>query len=112
MNKILSKMMIHCRENVKDAQVEYLQTFKDNSADFDWTTAEYKPLLNFNIDQFKVDETLPKEKQEAPVEMSQAEVAMQTIVEVSQCILLQTINRLQLSKLYLTLIYFRTYQRK
>ena len=84
MNKILSKMMIHCRENVKDAQVESLQTFKDSAADFDWTTAEYKPLLNFNLDQFKVDETLPKEKQEGPVEMSQAEVAMQTIVEVSQ----------------------------
>ena len=39
MNKILSKMMIHCRENVKDAQVENLQTFKDNAADFDWTSA-------------------------------------------------------------------------
>ena len=86
MNKILSKMMIQCRENVKDAQVEILQTFKDSAADFDWTTAEYKPLLNFNLDQFKVDETLPKEKREGPVEMSQAEVAMQTIVEVSQSV--------------------------
>lgn len=86
MNKILSKMMIYCRENVKDAQVENLQTFKDNAADFDWTSAEYKPLLNFNLEQFKVDESLPKEKQEGPVEMSQAEVAMQTIVEVSQSV--------------------------
>ena len=82
MNKILSQMMINCRENVKDSQVEELQKFKDAAADFDWTTAEYKPLLNFGLDKFKVDETLPKEKQEGPVEMSQSEVAMQTIVEV------------------------------
>lgn len=83
MNLILSRMMIHCRENVKDSQVEELQKFKDAAADFDWTNAQYKPLLNFNLEQFKVDETLPQEKQEGPVEMSQADMAMQTIVEVS-----------------------------
>ena len=84
MNKILSQMMINCRENVKDAQVELLQKYKDNAADFDWTNPEYKPLLNFNLDRLKVDESLPIEKQQGPVEMSQAENAMQTIVEVSQ----------------------------
>lgn len=83
MNKILAQMMINCRENVKDGQVEELQKFKDSAADFDWTRADYKPLLNFNLDRFKVDESLPKEKQEGPVDMSQAENAMQTIVEVS-----------------------------
>jgi hypothetical protein len=82
MNKILSQMMINCRENVKDAQVEELQKFKDSAADFDWTRADYKPLLNFGLDRFKVDQTLTQEKQEAPVQLTQAESAMQTIVEV------------------------------
>ena len=63
-----------------------MQKFKDSAADFDWTSAEYKPLLNFDLDRFKVNESLPKEKQEGPVEMSQNENAMQTIVEVSTLI--------------------------
>ena len=81
MNKILSQMMIYCREHIKDSQVEELQKFKDNSQDFDWTQKDYKPLLNFDINRYKVDENLPKEKQEAPIELSQSEAAMQTIVE-------------------------------
>jgi hypothetical protein len=81
MNKILSQMMIYCREHIKDNQVEELQKFKDNSQDFDWTQKDYKPLLNFDINRYKVDENLPKEKQEAPIELSQSEAAMQTIVE-------------------------------
>ena len=83
MNKILAQMMIHCRENVKAAQVTELIKYSKNAADFDWTNPEYKPLLNFNLDRFKVDETLPQEKQEGPVEMTQAELTMQNIVEVS-----------------------------
>jgi len=47
-----------------------LQEFKDNSGDFDWKRADYKTLLNFDLNRYKVDETLPKEKQEAPVDMS------------------------------------------
>ena len=76
MNKILSQMMIYCREHISDNQVEELQKFKDNSQDF-----AYKTLLNFDINRYKVNENLPKEKQEAPIELSQAEGAMQTIVE-------------------------------
>lgn len=82
MNKILAQMMINCRENVKDAQVEELQKFKDAAADFDWTSTEYKPLLNFDLGKYKVDESLPIEKQEGPVDMTPNENAMQTIVEV------------------------------
>lgn len=70
MNKILSQMMIYCREHIKDSQVEELAKFKDNSQDFDWTLKEYKPLLNFDINRYKVDETLPKEKQEALIELT------------------------------------------
>lgn len=81
MNKILAQMMIYCREHITDKQVEQLQQFKDSSADFDWKRADYKSLLNFDINRYKVDENLPKEKQEAPVDLSQAENAMQTIVE-------------------------------
>jgi len=81
MNKILSQMMIYCREHISDQQVEELQQFKDSSADFDWSRPDYKTLLNFDLNKYKVDENLPKEKQEAPVDMSQAEAAMQTIVE-------------------------------
>lgn len=81
MNKILSQMMIHCRERVTDDQVELLQKFKDNAPDFDSTKREYASLLDFSLDRYHVDPSLPKEKQEAPVEMSQAENTMQTIVE-------------------------------
>jgi hypothetical protein len=81
MNKILAQMMIHCRERVTDAQVDLLQTFKDNAADFDSTKTEYSSLLNFSLDRHTVDSSLPKEKQEGPVEMTQAENTMQTIVE-------------------------------
>ena len=52
MNKIVSQMMINCRESIKDNQVEELQNFKDNAAEFDWTRADYKPLLNFNLERF------------------------------------------------------------
>ena len=83
MNKILAQMMINCRENVKDAQVEELQTYKERAAEFDWTQATYKPLLNFNLDKYQVDPSLSEEKQKGPVEMTQSEAAMQTIVEVS-----------------------------
>ena len=62
MNKILSQMMIYCREHITEAQVEELQKFKDNSQDFDWTQPEYKTLLNFDINRYKVNENLPKEK--------------------------------------------------
>ena len=81
MNKILSQMMIYCREHITDGQVEELQNFKDNAGDFDWTQTSYKPLLNFDINKYAVDPSLPKEKQEGPVDLSQAESAMQTIVE-------------------------------
>ena len=81
MNKILSQMMIYCREHIKDSQVEELAKFKDNSQDFDWTQKDYKHLLNFDINRYKVDANLPKEKQEAPIELTQTEAAMQTIVE-------------------------------
>ena len=83
MNKILAQMMIHCRESITDSQVEVLQTYKDSSADFDWTQSAYKSLLDFNMNKYVVDPSLPKEKQEGPVDMSQAENTMQTIVEVS-----------------------------
>jgi hypothetical protein len=63
MNKILSQMMIYCREHISDNQVEELQKFKDNSQDFDWTQPDYKTLLNFDINRYKVNENLPKEKQ-------------------------------------------------
>ena len=83
MNKILAQMMIHCRERVTDDQVKELQTFKDSAAEFDSTNPAYSALLNFDLDRYKVNENLPKEKQEGPVEMSQAENAMQMIVEVN-----------------------------
>ena len=71
MNKILAQMMIHCRERITPAQNMTLQTFKDRSADFDISQAEYAALLNFDLEKYRVDENLPKEKQEAPVEMNQ-----------------------------------------
>lgn len=55
-------MMIYCREHISNNQVEELQKFKDNSQDFDWTKTEYKSLLNFDINRYKVNENLPKEK--------------------------------------------------
>jgi len=81
MNKILAQMMIHCRERITEPQVDLLQTFKDNAPDFDSTKTEYSSLLNFSLDKYAVDPTLSKDKQEGPVEMTQAENTMQTIVE-------------------------------
>ena len=59
MNKILAQMMINCRENVKGEQVTELIKYKKHAADFDWTDPEYRPLLNFDLDRYKVDESLP-----------------------------------------------------
>lgn len=56
-------MMIHCRERITQSQVDLLQTFKDRAADFDSTQKEYAALLNFDIDRYKVDESLPVEQQ-------------------------------------------------
>jgi len=39
-------------------------------------------LLDFNLNKFAVDESLPEDKQKGPVEMSKDEIRMQTIVEV------------------------------
>ena len=59
-----------------------MQKFRDTPAEFDNTKPDYASLLNFSLDKYKVDETASKETQEAPIEMSQTEMAMQTIVEV------------------------------
>ena len=83
MNKILSKMMLACTAAITPQQVDTLQTFKDTPADFDHSQPDYNSLLNFNLDLFKVDETLPEDKQKGPVDMSPEEFNMQTIVEVS-----------------------------
>ena len=76
MNKILSQMMINCREHVTEDQVINLQTFKDDAATFDWTSTNYQPLLNFDLSRYQVDPAVPKEKAEGPVDMSQAETMM------------------------------------
>jgi len=75
--------MIHCREHITPEQNQTLQTFKDNAHDFDSTQPAYASLLNFDIERYKVDETLPEDRQAAPIELSQQENMMQTIVEVS-----------------------------
>ena len=67
MNKVLAQMMIHCRDHVTPEQVAHLQTFKDNSADFDHTQKGYSELLDFNLDKYRVDESATKEVQEAPI---------------------------------------------
>ena len=81
MNKILSQMMIHCKEHATPEQVETLQKFKDSSADFDASQPAYAALLDLDLTRHAVDPSLSKEKQEAPVDMTQQESTMQTIVE-------------------------------
>jgi len=75
--------MITCREKITQDQVEVLQKFKDASTEIDSTRADYAKLLNFDLTRYNVDPSLPKEKQEGPVDMSTAENTMQTIVEVT-----------------------------
>lgn len=82
MNKILAQMMLHCRDRITPAQNITLQTFKDHSFDFDYTQEEYYSLLNFDLTRYTVDPALPQEKQEGPVDLSQQEAMMTTIVEV------------------------------
>lgn len=84
MNKILAQMMIHCREKITPEQNMTLQTYKDRAQDFDSTQPDYAALLNFDLEKYRVDESLPLEQQQGPVEMNQQENMMQTIVEVSQ----------------------------
>lgn len=81
MNKILAQMMLHCREHANEEQVATLQKFKDSASEFDSTQKEYAALLNFSLDRYAVDTSLPKEKQEGPVDMTPAESSMQMIVE-------------------------------
>lgn len=76
-------MMIHCADKINQVQIDELQKFKDSAAEFDYSRKEYSDLLNFNLDKYRVDETLSEEQQKAPIEMSQMEAHMQTIVEVS-----------------------------
>ena len=76
-------MMLHCRDRITPAQNVTLQTYKDRANEFDYTQADYAALLNFSLDKYAVDESAPKEKQEGPVDMTQQEAMMQTIVEVS-----------------------------
>lgn len=88
MNKILAQMMIHCKERINNDQVALLQTFKDKPADFDISQQEYAALLNFDLQKYAVDPSLPEEKQKGPVDMTQQEAMMQTIVEVYKIITL------------------------
>jgi hypothetical protein len=83
MNKILAQMMLHCRDRITPQQNVTLQTFKDHSADFDYTQEEYSSLLNFDLSRYAVDTSLPQDKQEGPVDLSQQEAMMTQIVEVS-----------------------------
>lgn len=83
MNKILAQMMLHCRDRLTPEQNVTLQGYKDRANEFDYTQPDYTALLNFNLDKYRVDESLPKERQEGPVDMTQQESMMQTIVEVS-----------------------------
>lgn len=81
MNKILAQMMISCREKVTPEQVELLQTFKDNAPEFDSTQKDYARLLDFSLERFRVDASLPEDRQQGPVDMSPAEQRMQAVVE-------------------------------
>lgn len=83
MNKILAQMMLHCKDRITPEQNKTLQTFKDNAQDFDSTQADYAALLNFDLNKYKYDESVPIETQQGPVDMNQQENMMQTIVEVS-----------------------------
>lgn len=75
--------MLSCQDKITPEQIEILQTYKDEPTTFDHTQADYMPLLAFSFDDYKVDENLPEDKKSGPIEMSQQEVYMQTVVEVS-----------------------------
>ena len=63
-------MMLYCVEKIAPDQVEILQEFKDKPTEFDSAQENYNKLLNFNLDKYKVDESLSEDKQKGPVEMS------------------------------------------
>ncbi len=76
--------MIHCRDRITPEQNKTLQSYKDNAQDFDSTQSDYAALLNFSLDKYKYDDSVPVETQQGPVDMTQEESMMQTIVEVSK----------------------------
>lgn len=58
MNKILAHMMMHCRDRITPEQNVTLQSYKDRANEFDYSQSDYSALLNFDLQRFKVDETL------------------------------------------------------
>lgn len=63
--------MLYCVEKITPDQIEILQEFKDRPSEFDSTQENYFKLLNYNLDNYKVDPNLPEDKQKGPIEMSQ-----------------------------------------
>lgn len=84
MNKILANMMLNCKDRMTQQQVEVLQQFKDTPASFDPTVAEYATLLNFDLMSYAPNPNLPEAQQQVPIELTNQEINMQTIVEVTK----------------------------
>ena len=63
MNKILAQMMLHCKDKISPEEVETLQAYKDNAGGFDSTQESYAALLNFELERYAVDPSLPAEQQ-------------------------------------------------
>ena len=61
MNKILSQIMIHCRDHINAEQVQVLQIAKESPSDFDSINPTYAALLNFSLDKYDVS-SLPEDQ--------------------------------------------------
>ena len=62
MNKILANMMMTCSNIITDEQIEELQTFIDHPMDFDSQKEGFPELLNFDLDNYKPDESQAPEQ--------------------------------------------------
>ena len=81
MNKLFANLMMACADRINMDQVVNLHEFRDNPQDFDSTVPEYLELLDYNLDKYKPDASLSEDQQAMPVELTQNEIYMQTIVE-------------------------------
>jgi len=84
LNKMLANMMMTCSSSITNSQMTELLSFKQDPSELDYAKPENAKLIDFDIERYIPDASLSDEKKAAPIDLSQQELNMQTIVEVSE----------------------------
>ena len=85
LSKILSQMMIKCNGEISEQQITYLQGFKMNPVDVDYSMAGYAEVIAIDWEALKFVPANPDEPVEGegtgPVDMTSQEIMMSNEVE-------------------------------